>query len=227
MIICFIDIETGGLKHYPHKAADGREIPMNPITQICGRAVDAESLEPVGRPFDCLIKFKPENCEPEALNLQGYSRERWEAEAIMPANAARFFADWLADNACIEKIGRRGKPYKTALVGGYNIQSFDLPFLQAWFKAFDKFFPADWHTIDLLHTAVQHFRLGANHPQPDNFKLATVCAALGVIPGDHSATKDCEATVKLARVLFGRAPAKAALPAAPESTATEGDDLPF
>lgn len=226
MIICFIDIETGGLKHYPHKAADGREIPMNPITQICGRAVDSESLDPVGRPFDCLIKFKPENCEPEALNLQGYSADRWK-DAIMPANACQFFGDWLKDNATLDKVSARGKAYKTAQLAGYNIQSFDLPFLSAWFKALNQFFPGDWKTIDVYHTAIQHFRLGARHPEPDNFKLATVCAALGVIPGDHSAIKDCEATVALARVLFGRAPAKAALPNPPESNATGEDGLPF
>ncbi len=80
---------------------------------------------------------------------------------------------------------------------GYNVQ-FDFKFLQEFFKKSGDFYFGsllDYHTMDILSLVyIMQFKGKINLP---NYKLVTVCEALGIELQAHNAMSDIEATRKV------------------------------
>jgi DNA polymerase III alpha subunit (gram-positive type) len=103
-------------------------------------------------------------------------------------------------------------PADKFVLAGYNITSFDEPFLREFFlvnkdKYFGSYFA--WPKIDVqTFVAMYHAEMSF---RPDNFKLETVCRQFGIPIDAHDALSDIQATRQLYHVLrYTLAPAQAA-----------------
>lgn len=197
--IVFVDLETGGLN--PKKHA---------ITQIAAIAV-GDGLEEL-EVFERKVQFGTLEGTKEALNKQKYDPETWAREGRRADEAAREFASFLRRHAAVEKVAKNGRPYRLALIAGHNAASFDVPFLQEWYRRQKSFCPAAHTVLCTLQRAQWYFF--AEHPEvtpPANFQLGTLCEYFGLdFPEDvrHDALADIRATLDLYRVL--RAPVRIA-----------------
>ena len=188
--ICVFDLELDSLR------SDGTE----QITQIA--AIARRNGEVVDS-FNVRVQFDVARADKEALEITGYSPEKW-AHALIPKNACIRFGDWLKKHASIEKIAKSGKPYRVAQGCGYNAASFDFPRLQTFFQNHGQFLPMDYGVLDVLHLARWFFRL-SDGPKPDNLKLGTLAGFLGVpLDNAHDALADVHATANVAAVLISR-----------------------
>ena len=190
MKITFFDIETSGLNKRSHA-----------ITQIAAITV-IEGLE-VFDEFECKIKFKLENADAEALEVNSYDAETWAQEAIGPAEAAKQFKDYLEAHSDTELVSKRtGRPYSVATLGGHNANTFDLPFLRNWFDrlGFD-WVPIELHAVDTYTLALAYRMMtGADLK---NLQLETLCEHFGVeLANAHDALADVKANVEVAKHLM-------------------------
>ncbi len=195
--IVFLDLETGGLN--PKKHA---------ITQIAAIAVDDEVNEL--EVFERKVQFGTLEGTKEALNKQKYDPETWATEGRRADEVAREFASFLRRHASVEKVGKNGRPYRLALVAGHNAVTFDVPFLQEWYRRHKAFCPVTHTVLCTLQRAQWYFL--AEHPEvtpPENFQLGTLCDYFGLdFPEEtrHDALADIRATLELYRLL--RAPVR-------------------
>jgi DNA polymerase III epsilon subunit-like protein len=181
------DVETGGVED------------RHPTIQLAALAVDAHWNEIAT--FEQKIEFDVGACDPAALEMNHYDPEQWE-DAVSPAVTAARFAAFVRPYADVEMISKRtGRPYHVAKLAGYNALTFDLPRLKALFGA--TFFPCSYQVRDVLQRVLWHFEEHAERP-PENFKLATVAAHLGIDPaGAHDALADVRLTAAVYRRLAG------------------------
>jgi DNA polymerase III epsilon subunit-like protein len=159
-----------------------------------------ENGEEVGA-FTQNISFNESDADPEALKMNHYTREAW-ADAVSPAVCAARFAAWLRPFQSVTLTSKRtGQPYTVARLAGYNAVSFDLPRLKEMFGA--SFFPCEYLVRDVLQRALFYFDEHPHGPQPENFKLATVCAMFGIdTDGAHGALADARMCARLHRVIM-------------------------
>lgn len=172
MTTAYFDFETGGvtLEH--------------PSIQLAAIAVDDAGVE-LGS-FEQKIKFNEADCDPEALRLNRYTAEAWK-DAVTPPVCASRFAAWLRPYSAIEKVSKAGNPYAVARGAGYNAVAFDRPRLRALFGT--QFCPMDYLVRDVLQRVF--FYADENGEAPENFKLPTVAAWLGIpTEGAHDALFD-------------------------------------
>ena len=190
--IVWIDLETGGTDPAIHQ-----------ITQIAAIVTTGgPELEEIGEPFERKICLIPGHFTQEALKVQGFSKKVWDAESCPIEVALNQLVDYVRPHAhtC---VNAKGKKYKAAYVGGYNV-SFDVDFLRAasgrnkvWLPLmtwtggyFDVLQLLRWHTIGAAE-------------EPSRFQLRSACDWLGLPPfSAHDAAEDIRNTVKLARVLL-------------------------
>lgn len=196
--LIFFDLETGGLKWWPHRLA-GRLIPMNPIIQIAAIAVDEKTFTEL-EVHEQKIAFNPEHADPEALGMNSYEERLWKKEAVSEEVARLAFDRFLRRHASVQKISRRGDPYQIASLAGHNAAAFDLPFLRTWFERAELFLPAAFQVLDTMILA--RIYASVTGRQFDNYKLSTICEALGVAPGTHDALADVRATTEIAQELL-------------------------
>ena len=179
MITVVFDFETGGVE------------PHHPNISLAAIAVkDGVEIDSMNR----LIQFDETTAQPEALAINHYDRERWEAEAKPEEEVARTFAAFLYKHRDLDLFSARtGKPYRVARLAGYNSASFDGPRLQA---CFDKYgiFPGFWRpTLDVLQLALNH--VDVHGVSLRNHKLSTVAEHFGIATdGAHDALADCRMT---------------------------------
>ena len=116
--------------------------------------------------------------DPESLRMNQYSPEIWH-DAVRARDAVRSIATFLDVHATVGKTGRTGRSYEVAQLCCHHAP-FHASFLRALFKEQDKFLPAAYEVLDTL--ALVHWaRLALpKERQPADFKLATLCAWLGV-----------------------------------------------
>lgn len=179
----FFDLETGGVQ------------PQHPTIQIGAIAVDASGAE--ASSFECKILFDESKCDPEALAINGYTKEAWKHAQTERATAASF-ANWLKPYASIEMVSKNsGKPYRVAKLAGYNAVSFDLPRPKALFGT--EFFPCSYLVRDVLQRALFYFDERPSVTPPENFRLATVAAYFDIpTNGAHDALADARMSARLA-----------------------------
>ncbi len=189
MITVFFDLETGGLDPARH-----------PIVQIA--AVVASDAGEELETFERKLIVDPARCEPEALEMNSYDADQWADRAIPPDQACRDFGEFLRRHAAVEKMSRRGKPYRVARLGGHNVVTFDRPFIDGLFGVFKEFLPADFFMLDTLQLAVWWAASLPPDRRPENLKLATPCRHFGIdLTDGHDALADVRATVRLAWAL--------------------------
>lgn len=178
-----VDFETGGVE------------PHHPSIQLAAIAVDASWNEVAS--FDRRITFSEADCDPKALELNHYDTERWK-DAVPPRVCAAQFSGWLRPYQSVRLVSQRtGRPYSVAQCAGYNTP-FDQPRLKALYG--ESFMPCGFLWRDVLQRALWHY--DEHGGAPENFKLSTVAAALGIdTAGAHDALTDVRLTAAVYRAL--------------------------
>lgn len=195
--VVFFDLETSGLDEDRHD-----------IIQIAAVAIgpDWEELEA----FEEKLAFDRDAADPEALELNCYNAEQWDAEERPAVEALRSFSSFLRRHLSVQLTSRRGQPYRVAKLAGHNVATFDFPRLRAAFRRHALFLPAAFMTLDTLQLASwwQVVLLSSGVRPPPNLKLSTLAAYFGhPIDGAHDALADVRASARVARQLletFGR-----------------------
>ena len=185
----FFDLETGGV------------LPHHPDIQLAAIAVDQARFAEL-ETFEAKIAFEPSSADPAALELNHYTPEAW-AKAEAPIRVVSRFTDFLDRHKSLEMVSARtGRPYQVAVLCGHNAASFDGPRLQALFKYYGRFLPADPRVRCTCQRALWWFDERPDKPLPENFKLATLCRYFGIpVAESHEALADVRLTIALARAL--------------------------
>lgn len=186
----YFDLETGGLE-------PGRF----PIIQFAALVVDENWKEL--EELEMKIWFRPADCDPGALLVNGYTEEAW-ANAERPTIAQDKIDALMRKYADVQKVSVKGKPWSCARVAAHNAP-FDCDHLGAWFKKAGRFLPAAiYEPLDTLALARWY---SSNHPNPpENHKLETLCRWLDVpLLQAHDAMADIRATVAVAKTIMERA----------------------
>lgn len=186
----YVDLETGGLG------------PEHPIIQIAAVAVAPDWRE-IGS-WEAKLQFREEDCEAKALEINGYTPERW-AGADKPYDAARSFARWLDVYRYLPLTSRAGTIYYVAQIAGYNAETFDGPRLKGMFSSLGVFLGGHPRVLDVKQLAMWRLRDAEGLA---SFRLADVAAWLGIAaPVAHEALADVRTTVAVARALLSEMPA--------------------
>jgi len=176
-----IDTETGGLSSE-----------KNPILQVAAQIYYDDKLI-----SEFNEKMKPEEwqtLDPIALEVNGNTVEDIKR---FPEHKEVFkrFTQWMDNH--IDKYNREDKYYQV----GYNIHSFDAPFLRAWFHLNDhKYYGSYFYNPPVDVMLVAMFACIGQRQNIHNFKLVTVCKSLGIKVEDaklHDAMYDTEITAEL------------------------------
>ena len=188
MFTIFTDVETGGVE------------PRHPTIQIAAVVIDESTWNEVAS-FERKIKFNEADADPEALKLNHYTAAAWK-DAKPPAIVAQEFAAFAKPYLSITMTSKRtGQPYQVGKLAGHNALTFDLPRLRQMFGA--SFFPFSYHVKDTLQRALWYFDEHPDVPRPENLKLGTLCAAVGIsIDGAHDALADVRMSAALARAFM-------------------------
>lgn len=190
MTTVFIDVETAGL-----------DIDKSPIIQIA--AVATRGAEVIAE-FERKLLFDVGAADDGALELNSFSPEVWERDAIKPVMARAQLTAFLKAHATVEMVSQRtGNPYNVAQLAGHNIASFDAPMLQGWYRRSNEFFPASYKTLDTLQLAMWFCRITGENPI--NMKLATLAQHFGCEDGcAHDALSDAKTAHRLAVLMESR-----------------------
>lgn len=142
-MITWFDIETTGLV-----------MSDDQITQIAAVTTNGD-LDPVDR-FEVKMKIHP--LRSEQLLKSGfdtnYDPHVWAREAVSPRDGLLTFVDYLKRHATVPKTSKRGRRYRVAKVGGFNVLRFDMPFIADMCKyrwsgpGKGPFVAWDWYALD-------------------------------------------------------------------------------
>lgn len=195
MRIVLFDLETGGVEDH------------HPNIQLAAAAVEVKDATTVHLhgALDLPIQFDEDACDPEALRLNSYNRERWEKEAIPEGDALKRFIGLCRDHSHLTLMSKKGRPYNVARLGGHNVQTFDVPRLQAMGARHGDPFLACcwWYPLDTYQGTVWHFARAGLEP-PANYQLGTLAKHFDLPEPTHDAMADLRTTgYLLARLLHG------------------------
>jgi DNA polymerase III alpha subunit (gram-positive type) len=172
--IAWVDLETSGFCPKVHEIIE--------IAVI--RTEFAPGLPEVARYEGKCWPIHPETADPKAFEVNGYTREKWEAAG------ARDLRDTLQGAAPL---------LEDCVIGGHNAP-FDKPFLEAAWAGFRWECPWDYHLMDTASMAMPLWIAGIIR----GVSLAKLCAHFGVTNArPHEAMSDIEATVEIARRMMG------------------------
>lgn len=190
--IVFCDLETGGVES------------RHPDIQLAAVAVGPELVEIES--FEAKIQFDVTKCDPEALKINAYDPDEWLHFAKPERVVVSEFSSFLRKHSTLVRVSKAGKPYKVAKIAGHNVRTFDGPRLRAMFERHGEFLPAAWYwPLDTMELALWYYAWGVK-PEPENYKLETLLAHVGVYFPEHGkahdALGDCRATVLLTHHLL-------------------------
>lgn len=126
---------------------------------------------------------RPENAHPRALDVNGYSLEKWtERGALTQAEAwKQIYESGLMDEA---------------IVAGQNVR-FDAGFINASYKRHSIKSRMDYHLYDTCVLALEHLR-----PWMSSISLVPICVALSIpVRGAHTALVDVRLAMDVAEKL--------------------------
>jgi len=177
--LIFLDTETTGLNPDVHE-----------IIELAWIITDLNLNKKSGHCY----KINPENIENadyKALEINGYSKEVWNKEAIPLEKALREITKSIP-------FGER------AIVIGHNVD-FDLRFLRKAFKDLGVFCSLSYHRVDTLSLSVAYKIAGRGIvKESENFKLKTMADILEVDhKNTHTAMSDTEAVYEIFKELSG------------------------
>lgn len=182
MKLCFIDLETTGVKHW-----------RNGIHQISG-CIDIDNE--IKETFDYKVKpFASALIEEEALSVSRVTREQVLSYPEMKE---------VYQSLC-KLLGRYVDKYKKTdkfFLIGYNNASFDNQFLRAFFVQCNDNYFGSWfwsNSIDVMVLAAEYLK-GKRHEMID-FKLKTVAAFMGIAV-DESQLHDSSYDIELTRSIY-------------------------
>lgn len=203
--LVILDVETGGTDPRTHA-----------LIQCALIACDAR-WDPVEE-LEVKLQFAPEFATEEALAMNAYDEGVWRAKAIHPRAAVDEIGAFLRRHATLQLVSKRtGNPYRVAQLVAHN-GAFDTDFLFHLFRdpwrqvgedpprseergVFLPAFPRALCTLQLVEWAV---RLAGARP-PENMKLGTLAAWLGIDPGDaHDALADARVAREIAQRVTAR-----------------------
>lgn len=185
MKILFFDLETTGLMPNKHG-----------IHQLSGEiTIDGVTKET----FDFKVRPNPKaEITQEALDVAGVTKEQILAYPPMEVVFSQFMA--MLDKY-VDRFDKKDKFF----LAGFNNAGFDNNFLRGWFlQNGDKYF-GSWfwsNSIDLMVMATPY--LASKRADMENFKLATVAAALGIeVASDklHDASYDIYLTKEIFKIV--------------------------
>ena len=194
--VVWLDLETGGTDPQRHQ-----------ITQVAAIATMRGSMEERGEPFERKVVLVDGKYTDKALEVQGYTPERW-ADAIPMFEVLEEFGAWLRNNNHTHSAtSKKGNTYEVAHLGGHNL-GFDVDFLNATCKRMTGGERGYWLPVtkwaggwlDTLHMAKWVGALyGHKHT---SLQLGDLCDYYELPhPEDHDALGDVRATILLARTL--------------------------
>lgn len=183
----YFDLETGGL------------LPSHPNIQLAAIAVDDASGEELSG-FERKLKFDESSADPEALKINGYTRDAW-ADSVSVGLAMAQFVKWSEPYRCIQMVSKRtNKPYSVGKLAGHNVSTFDLPRLRQMFG--ESFFPFSHHCKDTLQRALWYFDENPQVERPESLKLSVLCEFFGInTDGAHDALADVRMSAALAAAI--------------------------
>ena len=184
----FFDLETGGIE------------PDSPVIQIAAIAIRQGRELGV---FERKILFNEWQADRKALEVNSYDPDQWARQACNEAQAVAEFARFLRQHADIEKVGRSGKAYRVARLGGHNALAFDLPRIRELYERHGEFFPGDsFAVLDTLHLAT--WALATNGDRsPTSLKLTVIAEHFGIPhSGAHDALHDVRINIQVAEKLL-------------------------
>jgi DNA polymerase III alpha subunit (gram-positive type) len=116
--------------------------------------IQIAAIHPVsGDSIDIKVQFDISKASPEALAVNGYSEARW-ANAVTPKQAAIDFDKFCSNHVSVAKKAKMtGKPYRIAVLMGYNNSSFDKVFIDKLMKEHISFSHFDYRQIDVYELA--------------------------------------------------------------------------
>lgn len=161
----WVDVETSGL-----------DPDHNDILEIAIVRLDPDGEKVL---HEKVVMERPENAHPKALEVNGYTPEKW-ADAKPAVEVFPRVAELLTD--CI--------------IAGQNVR-FDVGFINATCKRLGIDARVDYHLYDTCTLALEHLK-----PWLESISLVPVCKALG-IPTDqaHSAMGDVRMSIEVDRQL--------------------------
>jgi DNA polymerase III epsilon subunit-like protein len=178
------------LRQRPFAWCDTETTGLNPdqndILDIAIVRVMPDGTEEV---FEAKVQMdRPENAHPKALEVNGYTPEKWAGART----AAEVFGE----------IHERGL-LRDCILAGQNV-GFDAAFINATFKRLGIKARVDYHLFDTVTLALEHLL-----PYLENsVSLVPVCVALGIpTEGAHGAMADCRMAMAVHRVLTTATPA--------------------
>ncbi|MAT72919.1 MAG: hypothetical protein CMJ58_25845 [Planctomycetaceae bacterium] len=184
--LVFFDLETGGLDPNRH-----------PICEIGAVSVSASTGATL-ETFHMLVQFDPKEADPRSLSLKKYDPALWATAAMSPSLVAEYFAQFLRRHATCIRHRADGSTYRVAKLAGHNAESFDGPFLRAWYGRLGKYLPAAMSVLDTKQRAMWLFEEQTQLPRPENLKLETLAKYFGVTTRpDHTALNDILATAQV------------------------------
>ena len=173
------DFETSGLDPNKHE-----------IIQV------AMGAPHTGQEIEYKLEFDMDKADPEALKINGYNEKDWES-ALSQQKGITTFNMFLNKHKTLKRISKRGNTYWVAALMGYNINAFDMKFLEAWKNKFDKFISADFRTFDVYSLALWLV------PELDGYKLEQMAEYFGCHKeGAHDAMVDVNMTADVAACLI-------------------------
>lgn len=149
--------------------------------------VRLDQADGLGTLFHSKVRMeRPENAHPKALEVNGYTEEKW---AGAPSAAEVF-----------QKIHDLGL-LQDCILSGHNV-GFDAGFINKTFKRLGIKARVDYHLYDTVTLALEHL-----HPWMDSVSLVPVCVALGLpTVGAHEAMSDLRMAMAVHEVLTKATP---------------------
>lgn len=156
--LAWVDTETTGL-----------DADHNDILEIFIARVELDGQEKV---FHSRVQMaRPENAHPKALEINGYTPEKWEGAS----SSLEVFSK-------IHELGL----LQDCILAGHNV-GFDAAFINATYKRLGIHSRVDYHLFDTVTLALEHLK-----PYIKSVSLVHVCVALGIpVDNAHTAQADC------------------------------------
>jgi len=194
MFITFYDTETTSI--HP---TTGRIIQIA-IMVMHVDAANNHTWTPMGE-FERKIQFDVEKADKDALEVNSYDKDLWDAEAIPEKAALQEMDDFLKMYRDVKRTSKKsGKSFHCLRTAGHNISQFDDAFVRQAYKRNNMFCPFDYGArLDTLSLARWLFAMWYPEYDLKDHKLETLCDAYGIkMENAHDALSDVRANARLA-----------------------------